>query len=304
MRGKMVPLDIREVSKSYDHLLAVNRVSLKVKRGSIYGLLGPNGAGKTTTIRMAMNIIAPDSGEILIFSEPLSERAKDRIGYLPEERGLYTKMKVGELLYFLGRIKSLPPRESRLQVDYWLSRVELSDYKDKRVEELSKGMQQKLQVAATVLHKPDLLILDEPFAGLDPVNTNLVKDIILELNRDGATVILSTHQMEQVERMCHHIFLIDKGEKVLDGPLTEIKKRYGKNTVVMSFTGDGNFLKSLPGILKTNDYGNYIELTLEKGADPNEILKKAAARLIISRFELVEPSLTDIFIEQVKGGIK
>jgi len=297
----MTVLEIREVSKSYDHFLAVDRVSLTVEEGSIYGFLGPNGAGKTTTIRMALDIIAPDSGEILVFGEPLTDQIKDRIGYLPEERGLYTKMKIGELLYYLARLKSLPSKEAKEAVDYWLYRVELSDYKEKKVEELSKGMQQKLQFVATVINRPELLILDEPFAGLDPVNTNLLKDIILELNREGATVIFSTHQMEQVERMCHNIFLINKGKKVLDGPLHEIKKRYGKNTVVMSFTGNGEFLKSLPGVAKVNDYGNYVELTLKKGTDPNAILKEAVSRLTINRFELVEPSLTDIFIDQVKG---
>ena len=190
---------IQGISKNFDHFMAVDSLSLKIKEASLFGLLGPNGAGKTTTIRMILNIIIPDAGDISLFGQPLNEAAKNRIGYLPEERGLYTKMKISDMLLFLAAIKKMQPKETRKAMEYWLERLGLIEWKDKKVEELSKGMQQKLQFIATILHKPDLIILDEPFFGLDPINANLLKDIILELNKEGSTVILSTHMMEKIE---------------------------------------------------------------------------------------------------------
>ncbi|MDH5405762.1 MAG: ATP-binding cassette domain-containing protein, partial [Candidatus Aminicenantes bacterium] len=242
----MGTLVVKEATKRFDKLVAVNRLSLEVPQGSMYGLLGPNGAGKTTTIRMIMNIIYPDEGDISIFGQHISEQVKDRIGYLPEERGLYTKMKVSELLLFFAEIKGVPKAEAKKRVGYWLERLELADRTDRKVEELSKGMQQKVQFISTVLHDPDLIIFDEPFMGLDPINTDQLKGIIVELKKRGKTIVLSTHLMEEVERLCEHICLINKGEKVLDGRLSEIKKRYGKNTVVLEFEGDGSFLHHSP----------------------------------------------------------
>ena len=290
------------VTKSFDHLLAVNDLWLKVEQGSLFGLLGPNGAGKTTAIRIILNIILPDKGRISIFGKPLNQEVKDQIGYLPEERGLYSKMKVSDMLLFLAAIKGVKPRKARESMDYWLERLDLIAWRDKKVQELSKGMQQKLQFIATILHKPDLIILDEPFFGLDPINANLLKDIILELNKQGTTVVLSTHMMEKVEKLCHNICLINQGKKVLDGSLKEIKKQYGKNSIIISFEGKDDFLKENALIEKMNSYSNYVELRLRRGSDPQKVLARAMKGAIINRFEVVEPSLNEIFIELVEGG--
>ncbi len=287
------------VTKSFDGLKAVDDISFDIKKGTIYGLLGPNGAGKTTAIRMMMRIIYPDSGTIEIFGRPLKESVKDRIGYLPEERGVYRKMKVADLLTFFGEIKSMGRKAARRAALDWLDRLELGDVAMKKVEELSKGMQQKVQFIATIMHAPDLVILDEPFSGLDPVNTDVLKDIILEFHREGRTIIFSTHMMEQVEKLCEEICLIDKGRKVLEGPLAEIKKSYGHNSVTIRFEGDGAFLKELPQVEKFNDYGNELFLRLKDGADPTGILQAAAGKLGIRKFEVSEPSIHDIFVEQV-----
>jgi len=303
MTGKMNSkiIEIEEICKTYDRLKAVDRISFSVPKGVVFGLLGPNGAGKTTIIRMIMRIIYPDSGSIAIFGEPLAEAAKERIGYLPEERGLYRRMKVLDLLTFFGTLKSMPKNEARKEAAAWLDRLDLGAFADKKAEELSKGMQQKVQFIATVINRPDLIILDEPFAGLDPVNTDLLKDIILEFNRDGHTIIFSTHMMEQVEKLCDEICLINKGRKVLEGRLDEVKRRYGKNSVTLRFTGDGSFLKDHPGVAAVNDYGNELFLRLEVDADPSAILRAAAERLEVKKFEIAEPSIHDIFIEQVAG---
>jgi len=287
------------VSKSYDGTRAVDGVSFRVERGRIFGLLGPNGAGKTTTIRMIMGIIYPDSGIIEIFDGPLTKHTKERIGYLPEERGLYRKMRVLELLVFFAELKGMSKKDARREAQRWLQRMGLWEQRAKKTEELSKGMQQKIQFIITVLHRPELIILDEPFAGLDPVNTNLLKDIILEFSRSGHTIVFSTHMMDQVEKMCDEICLIDKGRVVLAGELSEVKKRYGRNGVSIRFAGDGSFLKDLPGVARCNDYGNEVFLRLEDGTDPTDILKAAAERLEVLRFEVAEPSVHDIFLEQV-----
>jgi len=293
---------VDEVTKQFDKLVAVSHLSLKVPEGSMYGLLGPNGAGKTTTIRMILNIIYPDKGDISILGQHISEDVKDRIGYLPEERGLYTKMKVSDLLLFMAEIKGVPKGEAKRRASYWLERLELADRADKKVEELSKGMQQKVQFIATVIHDPELIIFDEPFMGLDPINTDLLKGIMVELKKRGKTIVLSTHLMEEVERLCEHICLINKGRKVLDGRLSEIKKRYGKNTVVLQFEGDGSFLHHSPLVKKMDDYGNYIELQLKEEDSYPELLEMATKSVKLRRFEVVEPSLRSIFIERVKGG--
>jgi ABC-2 type transport system ATP-binding protein len=293
---------LTDVSKTFDSFKAVDRVSFVVDTGTIYGLLGPNGAGKTTTIRMILRIFLPDSGTVEVFGDALQSLHKDRIGYLPEERGLYRKMKVIDLLTFFGEIKSMSRRAARRAAMEWLERLKLSDVAAKKVEELSKGMQQKVQFIATVIHEPDLVILDEPFTGLDPVNVNVLMDIILEFNRKGHTVIFSTHMMEQVERLCKEICLIDKGRKVLEGKLADIKKKYGHNAVTIRFQGDGSFLKELPEVVGVNDYGNELFLRLKDGADPTRILLAAGSRLNIQKFEVAEPSIHDIFIEQVSSG--
>lgn len=223
----------------------------------------------------------------------------DQIGYLPEERGLYKKMKVKELLLFLAELKSMNKATALEQIEYWIEKVELSEWEDEKVEELSKGMQQKIQFIGTVLHKPEILILDEPFGGLDPVNQNLIKDLIMELNNDGTTIIFSTHVMESAEKLCDEIFLINKGEEVLYDKLSKIKERFGKKNVIISFDGDDAFLDESKQIKKYNNYGNNVEIQLVKKADTQKLLKKAMQHSIIRKFEIVEPSLHEIFVESV-----
>jgi ABC-2 type transport system ATP-binding protein len=292
---------LRGVTKSFGEFRAVDRMDLDIPAGEIFGLLGPNGAGKTTTIRMIMDIIRPDSGEVEVLGAKLADGTKDRIGYLPEERGLYRKMKVGEMLEFQGAIKGMAPAAARKAGIHWLEQLKIGEWKDKKVEELSKGMQQKAQFVAAVMAKPDLLILDEPFSGMDPVNQDLFKDVILDVNRAGTTVLFSTHQMDTAEKLCKRIALIDHGKVTLSGGLAEIKVGFGKNSVLMEFEGDGSFLATLPEVARVDDYGQYQEIRLAVGADPQELLLAAVGRLRIRRFEIVSPTLHNIFIELVGG---
>lgn len=292
-------VQLTNVSKQFNGTRAVDDVSLAIKPGVIYGLLGPNGAGKTTMIRMMMRIIYPDSGEVRVFGQPLQEVSKSRIGYLPEERGLYRKMKVLDLLVFFGEIKGLRRADARTRATKWLERMGLGEVARKKAEELSKGMQQKVQFIATVLHDPDLIILDEPFSGLDPVNSNVLVETILEFHRKGHAIIFSTHMMDQVEKLCQEICLIDKGRKILDGTIADIKKRYGHNAVTIRFDGDGSFLKDVAGIESVTDHGNEVFLRLKDGADTNAILSEALSRVDVRKFEVAEPSIHDIFVEQV-----
>jgi len=287
------------VGKSYAGHVAVEGLSLSVARGATFGLLGPNGAGKTTTLRMIMNVLGPDTGTIEILGRPASQEGRDRLGYMPEERGLYPRMVVEEQLLFFAELKGVPRREAAQRLRPWLERLGLAEWRHRKLNELSKGMQQKAQFIATVLHDPEVLILDEPLSGLDPVGVNLMLDVFLDLRRRGKTVVLSSHQMETVERLCDSIALIDRGRKVLDGAVSEVKSRHGKNTIVLAYEGDGAFLPTLPGVAKVSDSGRYVEIRMSEGADAQAILREAAARLKVSRFEVVEPSLHDIFVAQV-----
>lgn len=294
----MDAISLENVTKSYDGVIAVNAVSLKVREGAILGLLGPNGAGKTSTIRMVMNILVPDEGSIRVFGEPVTDETRRSIGYLPEERGLYPRMEVRSVIVFLASLRGLSESEAEKRASEWLERLELKEWAQKKVRDLSKGMQQKVQFISAVLHLPRLMILDEPFSGLDPVNAATIKDMMLEMRRQGSTIVLSTHLMEQVERMCDSICLIDKGCKVLDGDLRAIKQSYGKNTVRIEFSGSDSFLTH-PAIASVNRFGTGAEAKLKPGADSQDVLKvalQAGAR--IDRFELLEPSLNDIFIEK------
>ena len=295
---------LERVTKRYDSLTAVGHLSLRIRQGALFGLLGPNRAGKTTTLRMLMRILIPDEGSIQVLGEPLSEQAQDRIGYLPEERGLYPRMQVRKLLVFLGALKGLPEREANRRARDWLERLQLADWSEKKVIDLSKGMQQKVQFIAAVIHRPPLLILDEPFTGLDPINAVVLKDIMLELREQGSTIILSTHRMEQVEMMCDSICLINQGQNILQGELQAIKKSYGKNTVRIECSDDGVFLKQVPTLIKSlNHFGAVIEAKLHPGSDPQEVLKAAVEGGVrVTRFELMEPSLNDIFIERVSDA--
>ncbi len=297
----MNALELRQVSKSFGDFTAVQDLSFDVPAGSVYGLLGPNGAGKTTTIRMIMNILVPDRGEIRVLGKAMDDGMKARVGYLPEDRGLYPKMKVAEIILFLAEIKGLPRDRAAAQMDRWVRRFDLEAWTGKKVEQLSKGMQQKVQFIVTIIHQPDLIILDEPFAGLDPVNTKLLKDVMLELRAEGRTVIFSTHRMEQVEMICEKICLINKSRMVLEGRLDEIKGRYGKNTVLLDYSGDGSFVAGIPGVERVDDYGRSMEVKLGDGGDAQRVLRAAAERLTVHRFEVREPSLNTIFIEQVGG---
>ena len=292
-------IQLSGVTKAFAGHVAVSDLSLAVPRGSIFGLLGPNGAGKTTTLRMVMDILRADTGTIEILGRSADQAARDRIGYMPEERGLYPRMAVDEQLAFFAALKGVPRAEALRRVGPWLERVGLSPWRKRKLNELSKGMQQKVQFVATVLPDPEILILDEPLSGLDPVAADAMRETLLDLRRQGKTLVLSSHQMETVERLCDTIGLIHRGRKLLEGPVREVKARHGKNTVVLAFDGDGAFLTGLPGVQKVSDFGRYVEIRLAEGSDPQAILKEAASRLQVSRFEIVEPSLHDIFVEEV-----
>ncbi len=292
-------VELRDIRKTYDHFVAVDQLSFTVRSGSIYGLLGPNGAGKTSTLRMMIGIIAPDAGEIHLFGEPFHRGHLSRVGYLPEERGLYKRMKVLEHLIFLAELKGVKPSLATTRARAWCERLQLSDWMQKKVEELSKGMQQKVQFIGALLHQPELLILDEPFSALDPANVVQLKDILLEQKQAGRTILFSTHRMDQVERMCDAICLIDHGRPLLEGELKQVKARYGTNHVQLQYEGNSDFL-SRDGLVESfNNYGNYVEVRLRSGADPQELLRLAAARVRVNKFELMEPSLEEIFIDTV-----
>jgi len=292
-------LEVKNISKSYGSFRAVDDISFIVEPGRMYGVLGPNGAGKTTTIRMIMNILVPDSGEVSLFGQNMNETLKDRIGYLPEERGLYVRMKVIDMLVFLGKLHSMSQKEALSASDHWLAKLDLSEWREKKVEELSKGMQQKIQFIGTIMHNPDIVILDEPFSGLDPINTQVIKDIMMDLRQENKCIMFSTHQLESAEKLCDDILLINKGQKVLDGDLNDVKKQYSRDAIQIEYDGDGDFLKSQELIEKADDYGNYVEVILKKDADPNQLLKILLEKLKIQRFECTTSSLKDIFIETV-----
>jgi ABC-2 type transport system ATP-binding protein len=295
----MPTVELQRVRKSYGNFVAVDDLSFSIAPGSIFGLLGPNGAGKTSTIRMMIGIILPDSGEVRMFGEPFRRQHLERIGYLPEERGLYKKMKVLDHLILLGQLHGLNEANARRQATHWADRLKMSDRLGKKVEELSKGLQQKIQFIATVMHDPEFIIMDEPFTGLDPVNTKLLKDVIVDLKRNGKSILFSTHQMEQVEQLCDAITLINRGKAVLQGELREVKSRFGRNTIDIEYEGDDSFLQA-PGIVgTTNGTSNRVQVKLAPGGDAQAILRAAVAKTRILKFELMEPSLEEIFIETV-----
>ena len=266
----------------------------------MFGLLGPNGAGKTSSIRMMMGITMPDSGRISLFEKPFDRASLDRVGYLPEERGLYKKMKVLDQLVFFGQLHGIAAEDARKRAVSWATRMEISGSLDKKTQELSKGMQQKIQFIATLLHDPGLVVMDEPFTGLDPVNTTLLQDALLELKSRGKAILFSTHRMDQVEKLCDSICLINNGEAVLSGNLREIKGRYERNHVIVEFEGSADFLKS-EEIAAASNYSGRAEITLKPRGDAQKLLHLAASMAVIYRFELVEPSLEEIFIQTVGG---
>lgn len=296
----MPTVELNNICKSYNDKLVVNNVSFTVAQGEIFGLIGPNGAGKTTIIRIMMDITKSDSGETSILGENLSEATKNRVGYLPEERGLYRKVRVLETLVYLASLKGLGVRAARSRAEELLQRVDMLPHKDKKVEELSRGMGQIIQFLVTIIHDPQLLILDEPFAGLDPVNTKLLKEIILELKRQGKAIILSTHMMNEVEVLCDRILMINEGRTVLYGELAEIKSRYRNNSVFLEFDG---VLGEIEGVVGKKDHGEYVELFLDGETPPQKILEQLASHGVsVNRFEVSTPSLNEIFLQVVEKG--
>ena len=293
-------LTLQNVTRTFGDVVAVDRLSLAVPAGSIYGFLGPNGAGKTTTIRMVMSIFNPDSGSISVLGHSDAAAVKDRLGYLPEEKGLYKKMRTGEILGYFGQLKGMSAGKATRRAGELLERFGLGDWIDRRCETLSKGMSQKVQILGTIIHDPELVILDEPFSGLDPVSVEVMRDVILEIKRQGRTVIFSTHVMEQAEQICDAILLVNGGRKILDGPLAEIRAR-GDRSIILDYDGDGAFLRDLPGIRRINNAGKRAEIFLDDGIDPQSILVAAIERLTICRFDLRGPSLHEIFIRAVGG---
>lgn len=299
----MYTVEVSNLSKRFGQVQAVADVSFAVEPGEIFGLLGPNGAGKTTTLRMMMDIFKPDSGTVTIFGGRLDLAKKWRIGYLPEERGLYKDQKLESTLIYLATLKGLDEKTARQRLGSWLERLDLAEHRQKKVQELSKGMQQKAQIITTLVHDPDLIVIDEPFSGLDPVNTRLVKQIFDEQREAGKSIIMSTHQMHQVEALCNRIVLIDKGRTVLYGQVDEIKRNFAGNAVVVEGQGDFN---QLPGVLEARRQNGQWHMALEIGADPQDLLRALAERdgNKIERFELAEASLDDIFVAVVQGELK
>lgn len=293
-------LILDRVTKRFGAKVAVNAISMRIPKGSVYGFLGKNGAGKTTTIRMIMSILYPDEGSITILGEPNAESLKERLGYLPEEKGLYKKMKVGEILAFFGKLKGMESRHAENRAKELLERYGLGDNIESKCEALSKGMGQKVQILGTIIHDPELVILDEPFSGLDPVNIELMRNVVLDMKKDGRTVIFSTHIMAQAEQLCDSVLIIDKGVKIVDGTLAQVKGA-GNFAIQLDYDGDGAVLHGLPGVSRVNDAGKHAELTLEAGADSQAILARLVGKVTVRRFDIREPSLHEVFVRAVGG---
>ena len=295
-------LQLENVHKKFGDFTAVSDISFAIEKGSIYGLLGPNGAGKTTTLRMIMDIIAPDAGAIAFSGNRHIQDFLDQIGYLPEERGLYRKMKVRDVILFIAELKGLHRQQALGEIERWLQKMQLSEWENKRIDELSKGMAQKIQFIATVIHKPELIILDEPFSGLDPINMTLLKDLMLELRDNGSTIIFSTHVMEQVEKLCDRICLIHQGKILLEGELRAVKRAFGKNSVEIEYAGSLEPIRNSTWIQGLNDFGQYAEVKLKNPEDYRPFLQELVEKGIdVTRFELVEPTLHEIFVQSVEA---
>jgi ABC-2 type transport system ATP-binding protein len=290
----MAAIEIENVTKRFGDFTAVNGVSLSVPEGSIYGFIGPNGSGKTTTLRMIMNILLPDSGSVAVFGQHSSATARDNVGYLPEERGLYKRMEVRRLLRYYGQLKGKSLKDVDPVINTWLERFQLTAWANKKIEALSKGMAQKTQFISAIVSSPKLLILDEPFSGLDPVNADALKDAVLDLRKQGTTIVFSTHDMGAAERMCDRIFMIFKGNKVLDGTLDEIQSKYGHDTVRVKVPGGRQTIAGIGDVESVNDFGNYQELRLK--SDPQKFLQTLVQKTSVEHFEITRPSLHDIFV--------
>jgi ABC-2 type transport system ATP-binding protein len=295
----VIAVEVSHVSKSFGTVKAVDDVSFSVEQGEIFGLLGPNGAGKTTTIRLMLEIFKPESGQVSILGGPMDEAKKDRIGYMPEERGLYQDIDLERVLVYLATLKDVPSGEAHRRVNQYLDQFDLAAYGKKKVKDLSKGMQQKAQIIATLLHQPELVIIDEPFSGLDPVNTQMVKNVLIDLRRRGVTIIMSTHQMHQVEEMCDRILLINHGRAVLYGNLDDIRRQYSGHAVLVRAGGS---LPSIPGVENIEEHNSALKLSLSPGTSPQDVLRNLVAQgVTLQQFEIATPTLDEIFIRVVQG---
>ncbi len=302
MSDNKVSLRVENVSKYFGDFPAVQNLSFNVRAGRVFGFLGPNGAGKTTTIRMIVGITIPDEGNIELFGQKFSHQLKDRIGYLPEERGLYKKMKVVDQLRYFAALKGVSRKVADRRIDFWLERMNLSGWKSKKTTDLSKGMSQKLQFISTMIHEPDLLILDEPFSGLDPVNVEFMKDVLAEIKAQNKTIIFSTHLMETAEKLCDDILLIDKSRRVLSGTLREIKESYGRNIIALRCDGGDEVLSDPKMVIRLINHADEKEVFLSEGNSPQNLLNRLVeCGAAVTKFEAIEPSLNDIFIERVSA---
>ncbi|HKB72104.1 MAG TPA: ATP-binding cassette domain-containing protein [Thermoanaerobaculia bacterium] len=295
----MNAIEVEHVTKAFGRFKAVDDLSLEVPKGTMYGLLGPNGAGKTTTIRMVMDITAPDSGSIRVLGRPATRESLARVGYLPEERGLYRRMRVLDHLLFLAAIKEVDADTARKRIERWLDAMELRPWLHRKVDELSKGMQQKIQFIATIVHDPDVLILDEPFSGLDPINVNLIKTFLLEFRAQGKTVVFSTHVLEQAEKLCDHICLITKSKKVLDGEMKDLKRRYAGNVIRVSTDAPAGAIAAIPGVRTVSPVNGGYHVTLEEGVEPRTIVQRLFENHRVDAFSEKEPELEEIYLKAV-----
>lgn len=291
---------VQNVTKSYGDFVAVKDFSFEVRRGEIFSMLGPNGAGKTTTLRMILDILKPDTGAIAVLGSPITDKTKERIGYLPEERGLYRGVPVMDVLTYLGQLKGMSTQDARTRAVTLMKQMDLGENIKSKVSELSKGMQQKVQVIATILHRPELVIIDEPFSGLDPVNTQLIKDLLYEMNNDGVTIVMSTHQMQQIEEMADRLVMINQGQRVLYGSVQEVRDRYAQNAVIVEGQGDWDALQGVTSV-EHHENGREVLLRLDDGVTPDDLMQAVAASpsYHVRRFELAVPSLNEIFIQVV-----
>ena len=292
-------LVVENLTKKFKDTVAVNHLSFAVEPGKIFGILGPNGAGKTTTLRTVLNIIKPTSGSISFDGKPITDEYYNIIGYLPEERGLYQRSKVIDILTYFASLKNLNKFDALSKADEWLEKLNISHYRNKKIIELSKGNQQKIQLIAAIIHNPLLLILDEPFTGFDPINQQEVKELILTFISEGKTIILSTHQMELAEKLCENILLINKGNEVKSGKLAEIKRKFGGNNVKLEFSGDKNSINQMPEVLGFDTYSNYSEIHLKDEVSPAKFLKQIIQKVEVNHFSVIEPTLNKIFIDLI-----
>lgn len=293
-------LEVKNIRKEFKNVVAVDDISFKVEPGKIFGLLGPNGAGKTTTIRMILDIIKPTSGSIFIDGKPAGKDFNNITGYLPEERGLYKKSTILDIIKYFAGLKGVTASEAEKSAKIWLEKLDIQDYKKRKVQELSKGNQQKVQFIISVIHNPQILVLDEPFSGFDPINQEIVRDEIIRLKAEGKTIILSTHQMDMAEKMCESIFLIDKGREVCHGPINEVKRNFGKEFIKIEYEGDASFIKNLPEVKTADIYGNFGEIELNQGSTAEALLPKIFNNLQLRSFSIEAPTLNRIFIDTIK----